>query len=371
MSIKLLAGCGLATTLLASTAFAGGIERSAPSTSVLFQDGRYAEFSLAFVSPKLEGTGGFAPGPVALTGSTGDLFDSYATLGAAYRADVNDKLGYALILDQPFGASTSYPAATGALPAASALYQGSGADLETHALTGALIYEVAPNVSIYGGLRVQRLKADAQVPFAGSFDVATEASYGFGYMAGVAYEKPEIALRVALTYYSEIDHDLETTETSALTGGAPTASEFSITTPDSLQLEFQTGVAPGTLVFGSIRWVDWSEFNITPNFYPPGTLVQYTDDWTTYTLGVGRQLTDTLAGSVSVTYEPGNDTVLTSLGPVDGRQALNLGLRYKMDNMTISGGVSYIDLGDTNNSLLTQYSGGSAIAAGFKIGFDL
>ena len=35
-------------------------------------------------------------------------------------------------------------------------------------------------------------------------------------------------------------------------------------TPQSVQLDFQTGVAPKTLVFGYVRWVDWTEFNVTP-----------------------------------------------------------------------------------------------------------
>lgn len=69
-----------------------------------------------------------------------------------------------------------------------------------------------------------------------------------------------------------------------------------------MTLEAQTGVAANTLVFGSIRWVDWSEFTIEPEMYAqitagilgePRALVDYPEDWWTYNLGVARQFTPT------------------------------------------------------------------------------
>ena len=61
-----------------------------------------------------------------------------------------------------------------------------------------------------------------------------------------------------------------------------------------------------------MRWVDWSEFDIGRAYEQaiaqligePRPLVDYADDWWTYNLGIGRQLTANLAGSVSITYEP-------------------------------------------------------------------
>lgn len=43
------------TTLLASGALAGGVERSQQSVGLLFEDGDYAEFSLSFVDPTASG----------------------------------------------------------------------------------------------------------------------------------------------------------------------------------------------------------------------------------------------------------------------------------------------------------------------------
>ena len=61
--------------------------------------------------------------------------------------------------------------------------------------------------------------------------------------------------RVALTYNSAISYELPTTETSVLgTVNSTTDTE----TPQSVNFEFQTGVAADTLLFGGVRWVDWT-----------------------------------------------------------------------------------------------------------------
>ncbi|MEO1551286.1 MAG: outer membrane protein transport protein [Pseudomonadota bacterium] len=381
MTLRALATGATALSLLATTALSGGIERAAPSTRVLFEEGRYFEFSFASVSPNLSGKDGTLlsrfsglPVDIPLEGETGNLLDNYITLGMAYKGEINDKLSYAFLVDQPYGTNTIYPSAIGGLPEPSAIYGDTEAKLTTVALTSALRYEVTPGVSLYGGLRIQRMSAEASLPFVSGYEIETDVSTGVGYMAGVAYERPDIALRVALTYYSAINHEFTADETVLVPGvGAVDFDdgEFEIDTPSSIALEFQTGVAPGTLVFGSIRRVNWSDFEIVPPNYPLGTLVAYEEDWTTYTLGVGRQLTDTLSGSISYTLEPASDTVLTSLGPVDGRRAINLGLRYKKDAMTISGGLSFIELGDAENVLGTQYEDGEAVAFGLRLGFNL
>ena len=364
-------GATAAVSLISTLpAFGAGLERDNPSTRVFFEEGRYVELSFTSVNPDLEGTGGFAPGPIALNGSTGDLFERYASIGAAYKADINDRLSYAFILDQPLGASTSYPGG-GALPAASALYAGTDFDLSTYELTGALIYEALPGVSVYAGLRAQQFQADAAVPWNGAYSIETDRSDGFGYMIGAAYERPEIALRVALTYHSAIEHDIAAVENSALTGGADTNSTFMIEVPEALTLEFQTGVAENTLVFGSVRHADWSNFDITPNFFPSGALLQYTGDWTTYTLGVGQRLNENLSVFARGGFESSNDTVLTSLGPVDGRWSIGVGGTYTTGNVEITGGITYEELGETQNLLGTTFQDGSAIGIGFRIGMNL
>ena len=144
-----------------------------------------------------------------------------------------------------------------------------------------------------------------------------------------------------------------------------------------MQLDFQTGVAAKTLVFGYIRWVDWSEFSVSPPVYEPAPallgegrpLIEYADDWWTYNLGIGRQLTDALAGSLSITWEPSVGGEMTSLGPYDGRTTGTVALTYEVGQFDITGGITYGVLGDTENLLQTDFNDGSVWGAGLRVGY--
>lgn len=375
------AAAGLALAAGAGGAFAAGIEHAVPSASrILFEEGRYAEFGVSYTDPDQSGDDADlteAGVPIVFPGSTGDLFDSYENFSLAYKADIGERLSYALIFDQPYGANTDYGQGSfppGAPPAGFS-YDGTTADLDSIQLTAVVAYDVVPEVKVYGGVRAQRIEAEASIPFVGpptlpGYTVETDKDVGYGWLVGAAYQRPEIALRVALTYYSEIEHDFETTEF----GGALGPTETDFTTPQSVSLDFQTGVAPKTLVFGSVRWVDWSEFNISPPLYSSDEvtgrpLVDYTDDWTTYTLGVGRAFTDTLSGSLALSYEPSVDAQLTTLGPYDGRKTATAALSYEVAQTTVSGGVTYGTLGDTSNLFDTDYNDGSVVGVGLRVGY--
>ena len=159
----------------------------------------------------------------------------------------------------------------------------------------------------------------------------------------------------------------------------PLNTTTDVDTPQSVALDFQTGVAPKTLIFGSVRWVDWSEFSIEPPVYAeltqaitgaPRPLVEYADDWWTYSLGMGHQFTDTLAGSLSVTYEPDVGGVMTTLGPYDGRTLATAALSYDLGRANVTGGVTYGRLGDTTNLLATDFDDGSVWGAGVRVGYS-
>jgi long-chain fatty acid transport protein len=353
MSLK---SCSTIAILVAScggTAWAAGIERTADSSRILFEEGRYAEFSLGYLAPDLEDP---------TSGSDSSLFNSRIGFGAAYKADINDQLSYSIIFSTPWGVDTEYPNG--------GFYEGVQATLDSYSLTGILAYDVTPEIKLYGGLRGQSLEAQADIPIVADYAVETDRDFGFGYLVGAAYQRPEIGLRVSLTYYSKIDHTLDATESSLL---APTgvSSEIDVSTPQALHLEAQTGIMEDTLLFGSIRWVDWSEFIIEPPNYPLGTLVDYEEDWITYMIGVGRKFNDTWSGSLQYAWEPASDTVLTTLGPVDGRKTLTAGLVYSQDNWKITGGLSYSKLGDATNFVGTEFEDGTAFAAGLRFGINL
>ncbi len=345
------------TALVAATtgAHAGGVERSTQSVAILFEQGRYAELSFGHFDPTVEGSVG--GGAV----SSGDMAGSYNSWSLGYKMDIGDRMAFALVLDQPIGANVNYPASAAPYPLA-----GSTATLSSSAVTALLRYKFENNVSVYGGLRYETVHGEVALPFLG-YSLDTNHDSELGYVVGVAWEKPEIAARVALTYNSAITHSMESVE-----GGAPTAG-FDTTIPKSVNLEFQTGIAKDTLLFGSIRWVDWTAFIIDPPGYPAplGNLVDYASDRVTYNIGIGRRFNENWSGAVTIGYEKADGETTGNLGPTDGMKSIGLAATYTMDNMKITGGIRYVDLGDatTNPPVSGVFTGNSGVGVGIKIGY--
>jgi long-chain fatty acid transport protein len=361
----------LATTAVAS---AGGIERSSQSVGILFEEGTYAELSFAIVNPDVSGTQLVAAGPSSLPGATsGDIAPSYNQLGLSYRQDLTEQLSFAFIMDEHIGADVNYVGTGGG----GYLYNngpGSQATVDGQAFTALLRYELPSAVSVYGGLRISQV--EGVVSLFNAYTMQADGGTEVGYVLGVAYERPDIALRIALTYGSAIDHTFLASE-----NGAPTT--FETTIPQSLTLEFQSGVAANTLVFGSIRWVDWSEFDISPTNFGVASggssLVDYDDDTITYNIGVGRRLNETWSGSLSLTHEPSGGGFSGNLGPTDGRTSVAVAAVYERGAIKVTGGVSYSWIGDATTegsepfppgTSFGSFTDNTSIAAGVRIGYQ-
>jgi long-subunit fatty acid transport protein len=346
-----------AAAMVAATgaAYAGGVERSTQSVAILFEQGRYAELSFGHFDPSISGTLGV---------SSGDMAPSYNSWSFGYKMDIGDRMNLALILDQPIGAKVAYPTGTG-YP----VIAGSTAELTSSAITALLRYKFENNVSVYGGLRYQTVHGEVSLPGVGAYTLNTNHDSELGYVVGVAWEKPEIAARVALTYNSAITHSLESVEY-----GVPTAG-FETEVPQSVNLEFQTGIAKDTLLFGSIRWVEWSAFVIDPPTYqllPPTTpLVSYASDRVTYNLGIGRRFNENWSGAVTLGYEPSDGALTGNLGPTDGFKSIGLAATYTKDNLKITGGIRYVDIGDATANLGpgASFTGNSGIGVGIRVGY--
>jgi long-chain fatty acid transport protein len=217
------------------------------------------------------------------------------------------------------------------------------------------------NIQIYGGPTIQRLEGDVHLrgnayKTASGYDANITRDTAYGWMAGIAYLKPEIALKAALTYRSEIDHDVTTTENFPALGAAGVGtSEITITMPKSVNLDFQTGINPTTLLTAKARWVPWSDFAIKPTIYGKASglnLISYDDDAWTAEVGLGKKLSPQLAISGAVGYDSGAGNPITSLGPVEGNWNVGLGAKYNLTpEWAISGGVKYLMFGDAKAKL--------------------
>ncbi len=372
---NIMSGIGV-LLMTAAPVLAGGIERAPQSLSPLFEDGNYLELSFGGVDPEVSGR----DEPVFGGRETGDVAQGYGFAGLAYKHQFTDKLSGTFIMEQPFGADLRYPGGE------SIALGGTRVEVNSTTYTALLRYKFDNNVSVHGGIRGSR--AEGEVTLSGAaygplsgYNVKLDGAWGVGWVAGVAYEVPDIAARISLTYNSPVEHEFDTTESSAF---GQLDSKTKVKTPRSWTLEGQTGIAADTLLFGSIRWVNWSEFRVNPQVLvaaPPsgfgidGGLVEL-EDTTTYTIGVGRKFTEAWSGSVSFSYEPDGDDLVSPLAPTNGRKGVTLAAIYTMDRIKVTTGINYTRLGDayaetgTPDVARARMSDNHAWGVGMRIGYQ-
>ncbi len=367
--------CATALTCLPLAVAAGGIERTTQSSQILYETGNHLEFALGFANPQLSGTD-------VLGTSIDDVADGYYLPSFAVKFDVSDKVALALTYDRPFGADIAYGDA-------SALLGGTFATASTNSLTALAKYQFNQNFSAFAGLR--GVQAEGQVGLSGAayggvngYAVDLESDTGFGYVIGAAYEVPDIALRVALTYNSKVDLTMATSETIDVAGVGTVpflggTSDTEVTLPESLTLDFQTGVAQNTLLFGSIRHVKHSQFRLDPENFVGATgggLIDL-EDSTTYRLGVGHRFSDAFAASISIAYEAESDDDLVSpLAPSNGFKQIALGGSYSFnEKTTLSAGVSYTRVGNarpetgTPDTARAEFEDNGVFGIGMKLAY--
>ena len=377
-------------------AVAGGIDRNRLTYDVLFEEGRSIALSLGDVRPSVSGRyAGPLFGPFAGSG-TGRMSPSFRTASLTFRDDLGDRLSYALILNTPYGADALY---------GSGPYATLSARWRSEQAVALLRYKVAPRISVYGGLNYVRSQASIDIPdtlVRGGIAQAAQAGsptagavlagsppgslrYGatsdhdgrLGYILGAAYEKPEIALRVGLTYESGVTHRFDSSESIGSPALASVFGALGTTTtrvemPQSVTLDVQSGVAKDTLVFGSLRWSEWSKWEVRPAAYDAvfqSNITDFKDNVLTWQLGVGRKINDNFSVFVRGTYEKSEDHVMSRLAPTDGVKSIGLGGAFTRDGVKVTGGLEYARLGDTFDASGTQFRGNHAVGLGLTVGY--
>ena len=367
---------------------------------------------------------------------TGDIAESYDFFRYGVKTDINDTFSVGVLYDEPFGAAAevtqsnfvsegdvdasiasitngaapSLAAARGLIGALAAgetagvltpeqqaqldglrgavavaqaeagnAGENTNAEVRSQSLTGILgmKFGANKNFQIYGGPVAQRIQSETKLrglaygPASG-YTSNSNPDMDYGYIAGIAYSKPEIALKAALTYRSEIDHSMNIYESyplaPTLSGGklpSTQTTNMEITTPKSVNLDFQTGINPTMLATAKVRWVPWGDFKITPPLYnevskgsygPNGlNLVDYDDDQWQVELGLAKRVAPALAVSGTVGWDSGSGDPTTSLGPIDGYYSVGLGAKYNVTpEWAVSAGGKYLWFGDAKGKLPTQ-----------------
>ncbi|RPE30285.1 long-subunit fatty acid transport protein [Acinetobacter sp. BIGb0102] len=399
--------------LFASTAnHAAALDQSGQSILAFLENGNYVEVSATAVDPDISGKIRNRPelvnDPQNLnSGNMGNSFQYYA---AALKLQLTDRISFGLLYDQPFGADITYPMqSNNTFSDNEFTQQGTSVNVDTESIS--IIFGVSPfsNFQLYGGAVYQSVKGDVALrgnsyseAFNG-YDAKFKQDHAVGWLAGLSYQIPDIALKAAVTYRSKIDHDMQVTETMF---GQPlevtTPSKTKISTPQSVSLDFQTGVYKDTLAYANVRWVNWKDFHIRPTQFGAVTeyltglisegtytggfdLDSYQKDQWMANVGIGHQFSEKWSASTEVSWDSGTGDPASTLNPTQGSWGLGVGVQFNpAPNYFIAGGIKYFWLGDVVAEDGTYYipvagikpiaeqadfKDNSAIGYGLKIGY--
>ncbi|MDY6484374.1 OmpP1/FadL family transporter [Acinetobacter faecalis] len=389
MKLKTLSAAMILATAPMTGAFAAAMDRTGQSISAFLQPGNYAEAGLSVLDADVSGKD-------ALGQNTGDMASSYHSASAALKIQATDKISVGLLFDQPFGAKAEYTNSGHIFSVQTPTGpEGTSAEVTTENLTLLAGFQPNANWNFYAGPVWQQAKGEVHLrsnlgangPYGllgqGAYNANMKNDDAWGWAAGVAYQIPEIALKASLTYRSEIKHELKTNENTL--ANIPIDGVTEVTTPQSVNLDFQTGIATNTVAFANVRWVNWDGFSITPPYFGQAiqtvnpriadTLVEYNKDQWTINAGVGRKLTEKWSGTVSVGWDSGAGNPVSTLGPTEGYWSLGLGAQFSpATNYFIQGGVKYFWLGDAQaltagSNNVGQFKDNHAIGYGMKIGY--
>ena len=409
VAFRSVLAAGAATVAFAHQALGGGLERNGYNIDQLYDPGRVvAGSTFVFVMPDRDlynvrdtnpadglGSDGLGGGATSVRSSV-----DYWVPQAGLKFSPFDAVDCLLDYSQPWGAHTN--------PGAD--WVGANNNIETviesdnYGATCSYTMDMGPgDFRFIGGLFYQEIggwkeQLVISVPTftGGAFDdsgigrIDLEGS-GYGWRIGAAYEIPEIAFRASLVYNSgvkldEITGTLDLTQVPAIINpanpllGKVTDIFGEATMPQSLELKLQSGIAPGWLAFGSVKWVDWSvlqtvpfcptsikDMGVSECTYNGGYRVTsldllYRDGWT-ITAGLGHQLTETVGVSAYAGWDRGTSTGLgteTDTWVMAGGAAWtpnsNVELRFGGAIGIMQGGSSGVVVDDEGNEFGTDVS---------------
>ncbi|MDM1720780.1 OmpP1/FadL family transporter [Acinetobacter towneri] len=369
----------LLSTLPLTPALAAGLDRSGQSIAAFLQPGNYAEAGISVLDPTVKGKD-------LIKNNVSDMAEDYYFPSAAIKVQATEQISLGLLYDQPFGADAMYNLEQSMFTNG---IEATKVEVETHNLTALIGYQPTENWNFYAGPVWQTVEADISLrgqayispkdptKVLSGYDIKIHEEEAFGWLAGFAYQIPEIALKTSVTYRSEIKHKAKSVETHKLMPMLNVESQLDAITPQSVNIDFQTGVAANTLAFANIRWVHWDQFAVTPKFLNSASgnnLIDYSDDQWSATVGLGHKFNSHWSGSASVGYDSGAGNPVTTLGPTEGYWSVGLGGQYSpAENYFIQAGVKYFWLGDatarTGTTDVGEFEDNYALGYGLKIGY--
>ena len=390
-----------------TTTFAAALDRSGQSIAPFLQPNNYFEAGITVLDPNVSGKD-------TAQNNTGNMANHYYSPNAALKIQATEQFSIGLIYDQPYGADAEYKGQSNFIESRPLPFKGgTSVTVDTENLNLLFGFQPTQNWNFYAGAVYQTLnstvllRGQSYSAYSG-YDFKTGKDEAVGWLAGAAYQIPEIALKASVTYRAKIKHEMNAYEKHGIAGMTGNAGfdailnkinnsegATEITTPQSVNLDFQTGIMENTVAFANLRWVNWKDFAIRPYKFgeastlPPIVsntgkkdgfdLVAYTEDQYSITAGVGRKVNEQWAGNLSVGWDSGAGNPVTTLGPTEGYWNVGVGIQYSpAPNYFIAGGVKYFWLGDAKAqsgsqfntpAYVAEFENNDAIAYGLKIGY--
>jgi hypothetical protein len=329
-----------------------GLDRSGAFTqdvNFILDSGDFVSTSITSRSWKVTGVNSQflgAAGGVAGAPITQSMAD-FTKFSLEAKWDVNEKTSLGFKYDQPYGAQVDYVDG-------GPFVAGTVADSSWWELTALARTELAKNVKVFAGYKIQNLQGSLTTFIPGEanafYTYKADSSTEYGYTVGAAYEIPEIYLRAAVSYNSAIEHTGGSIETL---GGGPLGPNTAnpTTAPASVNVSLRTAVTPETIVFANYRQADWGDFAVHPPLFkafisPTAALYQGVDG-TDMSYGAARVINDklTLVGLFSDTKSGYAEASV--LQPYNGSTSYSLIANYKLnDKATLTLGGTSTEHGD-------------------------
>jgi len=406
-------GLAILCSLISSHGIAAAIDQSGQSLLPFLEVGHYFEASITAADPEVSGRTLGTRSDLINSGvddySTDNISQSFQYYSAALKLQLKPQLSFGILYDQPFGSDLEYPVKRNASFSDPVLsQQGTQINVDSQNLSLILGYQPFKNFNLYPGPAFQTIKGHVSLrglvyaDFNG-YNAIFKQDAAVGWLAGFAYQVPDMVLKAALTYHSKIDHKINVSENVL---GTPLLlvdeSKTKISTPQSINLDFQTSITVSTLLYSNIRWVNWKDFVIRPaqfgalsqlatttmssGTYTGGfNLDDYQKNQWSATVGAAKQWTPQWSGAFDLGWDSGTGDPASIFNPTKGYWGVGLALKYNPEpDYFISGGVKYFWLGDvtTQNgtydlplpvlseaSKVGEFRENHAIGYGLKIGY--
>ncbi|TSE00931.1 transporter [Mesorhizobium intechi] len=346
LRLKALLGAGCFSLALIGTAMssahAGGLERGGYDIDLLFDPAPFStEAEATYVMPDRKYENARGPGGANLgLGTSADGAEGYWVPRIGMKVQVVQGVDCMVDYSQPWGAHTAPGMWNGAL-------SNIETDIKSNNYAGTCSYKFdvgKGQLRLIGGVFYQDISGFKESlvnvfpALTGRVDLETS---GWGWRAGVAYEIPDIALRASLVYNSKVklDNIEGTLDLTSIGRGLTPIYGSTQYMPDSVELKLQSGIAPGWLAFGSIKWVNWSLLQsvpICPVGFPASACftgspaavtsldLMYRDGWTV-SGGIGHKFNDQWSAAGQLAWDRGTSH----------------GYGAQSDTWTLGGGVAY------------------------------